>query len=464
MQKNLILKGMGASTGVTKGKVKIIKSGEQYPDFIPGEILVTKITDPSMVMFMSKAAAIITDIGGINSHPAIVSRELGIPCIVATETATLNLRDGQEIIVDGLKGEIYSANGGANNDQDYDDLLEAYRQAWAKMDINIFKETVDFKKLDPLIAESWMKKVIEIIEEAEKQNLSYREIAELFHSPNTLRNNGIFDLFMASHAKLSGEKRKKVANFYINNLKAICLKDPFSLDGHNVIHGQAQIEEITNKVLPASMEIAKKLGRVINACYHMGYSLFDDMNPQLVYENYGPYYIEKENEKKYLVVIKEFKNMKPVELWPETSRLPFSKIKIISLYENVKFSIDAITHTSYKGNIIDGLKYYAIYLDDRLIDINEIDNISTILEKYADFIWFVFKNMSDQKFRILYLYQKAYNYINLCKKLGLEWRPSKKIIDDILNQPYKKWPEFKTPSEENEFFLKIMDPRTNFYG
>jgi len=144
--------------------------------------------------------------------------------------------------------------------------------------------------------------------------------------------------------------------------------------------------------------------------------------------------------------------------------LPFNKITIVSLYENVKFSIDAITHTSYAGDLINGLKYYSIFVDDHPAEAKLLDKLAVILEKYAEFIWFIFKNMSDKNFRITYLHQKAYNYINLCKKLGLEWRPDKKIIDDILNQPYKAWPKFNTPEAENEYFLKIMDPRTDFLG
>ena len=60
-----------------------------------------------MVIMMNRAAAIVTNHGGITSHPAIVSRELGIPCVVNTKAATTTLRDGMRVRVDGGKGEIY---------------------------------------------------------------------------------------------------------------------------------------------------------------------------------------------------------------------------------------------------------------------------------------------------------------------------------------------------------------------
>jgi len=104
---NIILKGIAASNGIAEGVVKIVKGVEDIPDFKDGYILVAEITEPSMVIMMNKASAIVTDKGGLTSHPAIVSRELGIPCVVATKTATKDLKDGDKIRVDGTKGEIY---------------------------------------------------------------------------------------------------------------------------------------------------------------------------------------------------------------------------------------------------------------------------------------------------------------------------------------------------------------------
>lgn len=106
-QGKLILTGTAASGGIARGKVKIVQGIQDTPSFEEGSILVTKITDPTMVMMMAKAAAIVTDIGGLTSHPAIVSREMGIPCVVSAKDATATLKDGQEVIVDGTEGRVY---------------------------------------------------------------------------------------------------------------------------------------------------------------------------------------------------------------------------------------------------------------------------------------------------------------------------------------------------------------------
>ena len=102
-----ILKGTIANKGKIEGKVFVIKNRIDIDKFKAGDILVTKMTTPFFVPAMINAAAIITDIGGITCHAAIVSRELGVPCIVGTEKATSILKTGQSIIVDADNGDIY---------------------------------------------------------------------------------------------------------------------------------------------------------------------------------------------------------------------------------------------------------------------------------------------------------------------------------------------------------------------
>jgi pyruvate,water dikinase len=104
-----ILEGMGVSAGTVTGVVRVVQGAEDEENFQDGEILVTRLTDPTMVLMMNKAAAIVCDIGGMTSHPSIISRELGIPCVVATKEATTKLTTGQTITVNGSTGEIFLA-------------------------------------------------------------------------------------------------------------------------------------------------------------------------------------------------------------------------------------------------------------------------------------------------------------------------------------------------------------------
>ena len=103
-----ILEGYGASPGVATGIVKLVHNMDELEKIQKGDILVTRMTNPDFVVAMEKSAAIITDEGGITSHAAIVSRELGVPCVIATKTATKDLKEGMRITVDASHGKIYS--------------------------------------------------------------------------------------------------------------------------------------------------------------------------------------------------------------------------------------------------------------------------------------------------------------------------------------------------------------------
>ena len=103
----IILSGIAASPGIASGKIKIIENLEDLKKINKGDVLVTKMTNPDMVVTMQKSAAIVTDQGGLTAHASIVSREMGIPCIVGTQTATIKLKEGEIITVDGFTGNIY---------------------------------------------------------------------------------------------------------------------------------------------------------------------------------------------------------------------------------------------------------------------------------------------------------------------------------------------------------------------
>lgn len=105
-----IIEGIAVGTKIATGKVRVLKSAKNITSFKAGEVLVTKITDPDWVPIMKIASAIVTDEGGRTSHAAIVSRELGIPCIVGTKNATKVLKDGMGITIDcssGRNGIVY---------------------------------------------------------------------------------------------------------------------------------------------------------------------------------------------------------------------------------------------------------------------------------------------------------------------------------------------------------------------
>lgn len=136
---DVLIEGVPASPGIISGKIRVIKSSDFMEKLIPGEILVTGMTTPSWVPIMKKASAIITDQGGSTAHAAIVSRELGIPCVVGTQVATKVLRTGEWVTLDGKAGLVYEGKMDSLTVEAKEDRAEEEEKA---------KETAVYKDVD----------------------------------------------------------------------------------------------------------------------------------------------------------------------------------------------------------------------------------------------------------------------------------------------------------------------------
>lgn len=101
-----VLKGAGASQGVAKGRVRVIRGPHEFHKLQPGDVLVCPSTNPSWTPLFAIAAAVVADAGGVLSHAAIVAREYGIPAVMAVVGATQALSDGEPVEVDGAAGTV----------------------------------------------------------------------------------------------------------------------------------------------------------------------------------------------------------------------------------------------------------------------------------------------------------------------------------------------------------------------
>jgi len=100
--------GLAAAPGIASGKVRALETPDEGDRLLEGEILVAQMTNPDWLPTIRRAAALVTDTGGMTCHAAIVARELGVPCIVGTRTGTRDLHDGTTVTVDGAHGQVLS--------------------------------------------------------------------------------------------------------------------------------------------------------------------------------------------------------------------------------------------------------------------------------------------------------------------------------------------------------------------
>src|SRR6185369_1987529 len=102
-----LLTDLAGSPGRASGRARILRSPAEEDQFRDGEVLVAEMTSPDWVPVMRRAAAIVTDSGGMTCHAAIVAREMGVPCVVGTRVATSAVSARQVVTVDGTRGEVY---------------------------------------------------------------------------------------------------------------------------------------------------------------------------------------------------------------------------------------------------------------------------------------------------------------------------------------------------------------------
>jgi pyruvate,water dikinase len=104
----VLARGLAAAPGTAVGKVRVLETPEEGNRLLEGEILIAQMTNPDWLPTIRRAAALVTNTGGMTCHAAIVVRELGVPCVVGTRTATTDLHDGTTVTVDGAHGRVLS--------------------------------------------------------------------------------------------------------------------------------------------------------------------------------------------------------------------------------------------------------------------------------------------------------------------------------------------------------------------
>ncbi len=141
----VLVSGIAVGSKIGNGKVRILKSAKNISVFKKGEVLVTEITDPDWEPIMKIASAIVTDKGGRTSHAAIVSRELGIPCIVGSNNATKALKNGQDVTVDSSGGQVGNVYEGIIPFEIKEHHLDKIPQPTTKIMVNIGSPDEAFK-------------------------------------------------------------------------------------------------------------------------------------------------------------------------------------------------------------------------------------------------------------------------------------------------------------------------------
>lgn len=344
-----------------------------------------------------------------------------------------------------------------------DEFLDSVEAALGFMDLSTLQPT-SWGHVHPLMAEAWLDWFSRILEEREKQGVSFERLAQVL-PPGLMHAHLIFSMEDAKVARWPLEKRLKIAGFFYDLIRAGARGDYFSLHGTNPVHSPEQVKEIISReFLQGTPEVAKAQGRLYNSAYNLGAALYLDFYMDKTICTDGPYDLGNGR----ILVVKEANFMRPLELWPDLST-EAENVKIYAVYHDVEFRLDLITcHTQFQGDAINGLKQLRIEKDGQAMKtIAEIDSLAKNLAENSKQQWKRVMSLPQQQLLEKAVWIRCYIFKPARELLGLDWKPTPELLEAVKGKTLEQgWSTWKQPTEEKEYkqyWRRILDPREEFY-
>jgi hypothetical protein len=306
-----------------------------------------------------------------------------------------------------------------------------------------------------------------------KEKLSVIEISNLMPEAdiirNFLQNNAIIGLKVANKLGLANISKKEIVSytlFLFDLLEKKVKSDIFCLDGKNSIHDEKEIYTFLREVnwdIPLSNEDKKKIAFLTVISNNLCYTLYYDIFMTGGFYIHGPYDVSEKFGEGAILLIRDFHNLNPAELWPDLE-MPYQQLKICSVYKNLNLKINFVNHPITKESIGDKLIAYKIYLDGKEIEFKKIDELIELFNKISLQQTKKINSLTDlDKVRkgaeiAFYLFRKIRNY------MGDDWRPPKEIEKTIslFGDKFIKQFQYETIPLIDHWKM-IFDPRNEYY-
>ncbi len=338
--------------------------------------------------------------------------------------------------------------------------------------------TMDLRTIQPLdcvalhhmYAREWVNYCTCIMQTAKKKKISFETLAKLFPNPSAISIQILYMMLSFKSARIRKKQRLSTIAFFLTILSRQRKKDIFVNSGKNITHSTREIQLLLKKIpfKPATPEIARQLGRIYLGGSHLVNGLYTDLYTDFGIEVSGPYDASKKLGKNHTLVIKELMHLQPRELFSLASKNPAHTIQVYSIYQNVKTKIDpASCHFTYKGNPINGLKYWALLVNGKPItSMKKIELLEKKLSQQAVKQWELLQSLSFEQVKHTMLMQRCYLFKGVCDYLGLEWQPTRAMVQAIKGKKLPKIVQHipKEMKKQRTYWIRLLDPRTEFYG
>lgn len=293
----------------------------------------------------------------------------------------------------------------------------------------------------------------------------------LFAGPANIRNQMVVVLFYSKFYRIRRADRMKIAMFYYRILKSYSPGDPFTWRGTNRILSKAEVSRLAGSAAwkSSTPEVSRELGKLLVSLASLAYGLYTDATPSLCGEFHGPYDVSGRFDRGHTLLVRDYFNLKPTELWPHTRDYRFKSVRIYAIYRGVKIRPDFYGNFVADKNLVDNLSYYSVLVNGR--QVNGMDGMKRAREYLARLTVEQMERvdrMDLEQVKRKFAETEMLQYKRIFGLAGIEPGATPDIIDRIngkrLLKGFGVWGQDRVLSGKDiKHFRGIMDPRTELY-
>lgn len=478
----IVAQGQTGAAGLAYGPARVVTGPAQIKQIKNGDILVAVRTTPDYVEAFTKVKGIVTDIGGATSHAAIVARELGLPAVVNTVNGTAVIKTGDLITVNGSTGQIYRGEvkdlPAAAEAQiykieptgnDIDDLLNAMvgvfidvRDLWPLPPANIFpyfdvdQALTTYYKLKQLVDGGWL----------------FKDIAKLFGRAEQVRyfliNTGSATLKAAHNLKLAPttiQDQVKLTNWCIQIIKELTIADPLCLDGKNLYWSQAKVDkfvadytwqEMTGPYKAAVEKLSVNL-------YAMNWSFYWNYYGAAGFDIHGPYQPKVFNDSQ--LIIKDYFNPAPTELWPLAAKVPFKSALLAQVYKDTDLKISFGNRLLNQGNLTRNNTHFVFIVDgEQVTDLKTMQQLAQTAASITKQQTAYVNAMAKLDVARWCAKMSFYIHKDFYLHFGKDWYPEAQI-EATIKELGRQFIDQPPPTKDRKpgFMREMLDPRNYIF-
>jgi len=344
-----------------------------------------------------------------------------------------------------------------------DSYIEEVFRALGTMDFGTL-QPFGHLQFHPLYSKEWCGKLCDAIENSKGKRLSVEG-----ESLTEIRCQLYFALLDAKCARLEKSKRLEIADFFNKLILSKAKADPYGSKS-NIVHSKGEVQAMLNTQgwQDGTPQASRKIGALFSCALQYVHGLYADIYTDYGTENFGPYDVSSRYGKGAILVIRNFGDLKPLDLWNEATGSPIGSLKILTVYNsNVKFSCDLIScHSQYQGDLASSLLEFKVEADGKAISLKQAERLTTQLGLLAREQWRRLIGQEFEKTKQAGLMQRSYTMKRIFDQCGVGWKPGKQMRSAVEGKQYadeKYWGIPKEEKKQREYWRKMFDPREEFY-